>query len=196
MNATQHQPVDDQFINGLLTNDYRILNAIYEQYLPGIISMVRKNNGSEEEARDIFQEGLIVLFKKASEPDFKLTTSLFNYFYGICRFLWLRQLKKSYRQEVTIDAETGYIMDDADIEATMIAFEKRQLIRQKLCRLCVDCQTLMEDTFEGKTLKEIARKMGYTEQYARKKKCKCKNKLIELVKNDQRYKELVNSANT
>lgn len=194
MNATQLQSQDALLLQGLLDNDYRMLNMMYEQYLPGIISMVQKNSGSADEARDIFQEGLLVLFKKASQPEFKLTTSLFNYLYGVCRFLWLRQLKKSHRKEVTIEPDNGFIVEGADIETSIIELEKRQLVQQKMAQLCIECQVLMQDSFNGITLKDIARKMGYTPQYARKKKCKCKNKLIELVKQDKRYKELINDA--
>ncbi|RMG87303.1 MAG: hypothetical protein D6714_02645, partial [Bacteroidetes bacterium] len=39
-------------------------------------------------------EALLILFSKSTRPDFELKGSFKNYLHGICKNLWLRDLKK------------------------------------------------------------------------------------------------------
>lgn len=183
------ESIDNQWVRGVLTNDYKVLKKIYEGHLPKVAAMVKKNNGTVDEARDVFQEALVVIYKKAAEPDFKLTTTFGGYLYGVSRFIWLRQLKKKHRTEVTLDADDGYIVKEG-IEERLVESEKRKLFQEKLEKLGEDCQQVLKQFFNGIALKEIAQKMGYTNDYVKKKNKKCKEKLALAVRTDRRYEEL------
>ncbi len=181
---------DDLFIRGILDNDYRVLERIYAEYLPDVTAFIKSRRGTAEDARDVFQEAIVVVFKKSSSPDFTLNTPFGGYLYAVCRYIWWRQLKKKYRsEEVTPDMPEGY--DDREsLEALLLEAEKRKLFQEKLAALGAECRKVLRLFFAGSALKEIGQTMGYTEDYIKKKNKTCKEKLAALVKNDPRYREL------
>lgn len=183
------EPPDHQLLQGILDNNLQILDRIYARYLPDVLAMVKNNRGSTDDARDVFQEAIVVLFKKASEPGFALTTTFGGYLFGVSRFIWMRQLKKKYRTEVTLEEDMRHI-DHKNIETLLVESEKRQLFQQKLAQLGADCREVLQLFFAGKSLKDIALKKGYTEDYVKKKNKTCKEKLAALVREDPRYREL------
>lgn len=181
--------LENQFIKGVLENDFQVLEKIYSIYLPEVILFVKRNHGNLDDARDTFQEAIVVILKKASAPNFELTTTFGGYLYGICRYIWLRQLKKKFRTEVTLTGDERYTVVE-NVEEELVELEKRQLFRQKLAEMGEDCRHLLRLFFEGIPLKEIAQKMGYTDDYVKKKNMLCKQTLASLVRNDRRYQEL------
>ena len=184
------QNADYQYIEAIKKNDKKLVKELYKQFLPAVIKLVRSNKGNQEEARDIFQEALLIVYEKAQQANFVLTSSFKAYLLGICRYLWLRQLKKKYRSDLTIEGDEGYTIKD-DIEILISEEEKWRLLRQKFAQLGKDCQQVLQLFFDGHSLREIAQKMNYTEKTAKWKKFSCKEKLSDLIKKDPRYRELV-----
>ena len=88
---------DQELLDGLLAGDPRKVKMFYDKFLPDIIRYVRSNNGSEADARDLFQEALIAVFRKLENNDLELTVALRTYIQVICRNLWLRNLRKNKR---------------------------------------------------------------------------------------------------
>lgn len=179
---------DEKLVNGLQRNDYQVLDHIYAQFLPKISPMILRNRGNADDVQDIFQEALVVLYKRLQEPDFEITGSFFTYFYGICKFLWLRQLKKKSRSEVTLD-EKMELPEEAKIERQIFETERRQFYQEKFRELSAECQQVLQLFFDGKPLKKIAKLMGYTEVFVKSKKYRCKEKLSRLIQKDQRFSE-------
>ena len=70
---------DEQIIAGIQSGSSIALDAIYELYYPSIAHMISQNNGSEDEAKDIFQEAVIVLYDKISKGNFELSSKLKTY---------------------------------------------------------------------------------------------------------------------
>ena len=71
-----------------------------------ILDFTRKNSGSEEDARDLFQEGLVVIFEKVSSGDLKLSSAFRTYFYAVCRNKWLMVLRrKRTGPQMVVDTE-------------------------------------------------------------------------------------------
>lgn len=75
-------------------------NAIKELYkaFPSIRHFILNHGGNDDEARDVFQESLFVLYRNTQKPDFKLTASVNTYLYSICKFMWKDELIKKNRQ--------------------------------------------------------------------------------------------------
>lgn len=166
-----------------------MLEEIYRKFLPPVFAMVRRNNGAYEDAKDLFQEALVVIFHHAARPGFELTAPFQSYLMGICRFMWLRQLKKKARTTVTFDVGERYDID-ANLEQNIFELEKRNLFREKFARLGEDCQQLLQRFFDKEPLNRIARDMGYTDDYVKKKNRVCKEKLLELIQSDPRFSEI------
>ena len=108
---------DEHYIKGILEGNSKVIQELYTDLLPRITRFIVQNNGNEEEAMDIFQEGLVIIFNKARLASFRLTSSLYTFLYAICRNLWHNQLKKKKTIGVTIPGEDVLIEESSVIEA-------------------------------------------------------------------------------
>jgi DNA-directed RNA polymerase specialized sigma24 family protein len=58
---------DQELLQGLAISDDKSLETIYLDNFPVVAKMILQNNGSEDDAKDIFQEAMIVLYEKVQE---------------------------------------------------------------------------------------------------------------------------------
>jgi RNA polymerase sigma factor (sigma-70 family) len=187
MNAVS---LDTDYLKGIAENDYTVLQQIYNESLPEVAKYVKRNSGTFDDAKDVFQEGILVVFRKVQENTLQLTTSLHIYLFSVCRNIWLRKLKRKGNREVTVDEimELGF---EEDLDANFIKSQKWKLFNNKFKMLAEECRKVLQMLFDGISGKEIASRMGYTEDYAKRKKYKCKNGLADLIKKAPEYKYLI-----
>jgi RNA polymerase sigma factor (sigma-70 family) len=184
---------DQQYISALLNNDTTLLKQLYEKYAVKIKTMILKNNGTEADAADIFQEALVAIYQRAKKQDFVLTCPLEAYLYMICKNRWLNELnKKAVRRVTFTDTEGFNIGVDAfkDAEIVNNQHERRNLLLQKVKELGDGCRQLLELSWSGLPMDEVAKKLQNTYGYIRKKKSECMAKLIALVKKSPRFANL------
>ena len=188
--AHQQHP-DQRYLQGIVDGDSSVIEEIYSKFSASILKLVQQNNGTMEDARDVFQESIIILLKKAKKGDFYLTSSFLTYFYAVCRNVWWKMLKKNHNNTVTIEPELG-LMDSSDIEADVLKRERHQFYLKKLETLSASCRQVLELHIQGKRIREIVQIMGFSsEGYARKRKFKCKEQLLNRIKQDALYAEFV-----
>jgi len=93
---------DQQIIEGLRSGgaaEDRSLRYVYQQHRERIVQFVVSKNGSEAEGKDIFQEGLLVLYKQIKQDKFRGESALGTYIFSICKYLWFHKLKKGLSQK-------------------------------------------------------------------------------------------------
>jgi len=181
----------DEYISYLLTNDTVGVKKIYDTYLPKVESILGGMGCSKDDAWEIFQEGLIVILKKAQSPDFQLSSSFYTFLVSICKFKWFNESKKKHKKNVTIDS-IGTLKDSEDIMETMLKLERFELYKSKMSELDPVCKDLFELFFRKVPLKEIAVQLDLkTENAAKQKKYKCQKKLLEKIKNDVKFRQLL-----
>ncbi|MBR9921391.1 MAG: sigma-70 family RNA polymerase sigma factor [Bacteroidetes bacterium] len=183
---------DIRYVHALASNDHTLIKEIYDQYFPRISAMIRKNSGTESDAYDIFQEALMVIYTKSQQADFQLTSAFYSFLYGISYRLWLKELRKKHRDEVTLEDDQEF-RDEYDLEDAIFLREQRKLIREKFEQLKDRCQRILNLTLkEQKSHQEVAEIMGFANaNVAKKEKSKCKSRLVKMVKEDIRYQELL-----
>lgn len=185
----------NELLEGIRNHDSEVLQHIFEKYQNRVIRFITSNKGTRQEGEDIFMDAMEVMFRKVQDQNFKLSHAFYTYFYEICRRLWLRKLRrKKFDSDVTIDDyKVQNIVDEAQpaIEKT----EQYRLFRDKIALLGEMCQQLLRLALEeGKKAAEIMVIMNISsEGNVRKRKHGCKKKLIQLIKQDQRFKELIQS---
>jgi len=187
---------NDKIIKGILQNDNFILQYIYNEYYPKINYFIINNNGIEEDAKDIFQEGLIIIYRKIKESQSFLKCSFETYLYSVCKLLWLKQLRKKRIRFIVQEKLPSYFKDKEypDIIYTIEKNERHRLYQKYFLKLGKDCQKTLRLFLDEIPLKDIAKLMGYkNENYAKKKKYKCKETLINNIKHDNEFKELENN---
>ena len=86
---------NEELLSGILRNNSLILRYIYKTYFHKIYSFIINNKGNAEEANDIFQEAVIVIYRKVKEDALVINNSSFEtYLFAVCRLLWLKQLQR------------------------------------------------------------------------------------------------------
>lgn len=187
---------DEAIIEGLrLRSDY-IIKYIYQELFPMILFLVTKNNGSEEDAEDIFQDSLIIVFRKIKANELDLTCSFRTYVYSVSRNLWLQKLskRKQFSREFS-DIEVYITMSDYALsEKNQDEQEKFRLYQQHFLTLGEDCQKVLLLFMKKTSLKEIAAEMGFkTEKYAKTRKYLCKEELKKRIINDPRCQKFLSN---
>lgn len=183
-----------ELLNGIHRNDTIVLQYIYKNFYSKINFFIRKNNGDEEDANDIFQEAIIIIYRKLKANDLILDCTFETYLYSICRFLWLKQLEKRKQEKEKIKDNHEYNDDlyDDGLEMVVDLNERYRLFQKHFTNLGKDCQKILQLYFDKVPLKNIAQIMGFkSEKYAKKRKFKCKEYLINSVKQDLEYDKIL-----
>lgn len=144
--------------------------------------MVVRNNGTEDEAKDVFQEAVCVLYDKVTAGDFNLTSQLKTYLYSVCKRIWLKQLKRSDRAMAELqlqDNESGIELDLEFFQAKEAQFEQ---MKKALERLGDPCKSILLDFYvKGMSMQDITEKFDYTNaDNAKNQKYKCLQRLKKL----------------
>jgi len=169
-------------LKGVACGDAGSLEGLYRDYFPMILNMIVQNNGTEEEAKDVFQEAVIVLYDKVTQRDFELTSQLKTYIYSVCRRLWLKQLGSKDRAFRDVAAYE----DSIAVEDDLARHEEKDLqltvMEQALDELGEPCRTIIRDFYiANRSMQEICEKFGYTNaDNAKTQKYKCLQRLKKL----------------
>jgi RNA polymerase sigma factor (sigma-70 family) len=169
-------------LKGLANNDTKAIDTIYKDNFSMVQAFILNNNGSYDDARDIFQEAMIALYEKAKSESFVLTCQIKTYVYSICRRLWLKRLQQAgrYISQVEGMAETIPVEEDLDLQ------EKKNsefaIMDRALNSLGEPCKSILESYYlQKKDMNEIAAAFGYTNaDNAKNQKYKCLMRLKKL----------------
>jgi RNA polymerase sigma factor (sigma-70 family) len=156
--------------------DEKALEFIYKKYYRMMTKLVITNSGTEDEARDVYQDALVVFWQKARSGNLVLTSKMSTYIYSICQNLWRKELDRKKR----LSNEEKDASETLDMDGP----EREKIIAQCLDQLGETCRkVLMYYYFDELSMQEIADKLGFANtDTAKTKKYKCKQKLDELVK--------------
>ncbi|HVD99378.1 MAG TPA: sigma-70 family RNA polymerase sigma factor [Cytophagaceae bacterium] len=168
---------DEEVIAKIKKGDERALDYLYKKNYKMMTNMIIKNNGSEDEAKDIYQEALIVVWQKVLSPDFVLSSKLSTYLYSICQNLWRKELERKNRHTAE-DEITKTEITDVDKK------ERIEVINQCINDLGETCRAILTYYyFDDMSMAEIAEKMGFANaDTAKTKKYKCKQELDKMIK--------------
>ena len=185
---------DDQILKGILRHDNVVLAYIYKQYFYKVNAFVKKNSGDEDDVNDVFQEAIIIIYRKLKENDLLFENRSFEvYLFSVCRFLWLKELEKRRLDKIKINDSLTFqdeIYDD-DLVAVVEKNERFLLYQKHFRNISSDCQKILQLFFDKVPIKQIAHIMGFkSEKYVKTRKFKCKELLIERIKQDVEYKKI------
>lgn len=190
MSKTPH--TDQKYIDALLNNDASLIEEIYQQWHKDVLNFVKKNNGNEQDADDLFQESLMAIIRRARKGNFVLTVPFGGYFYFVYKGKWLDKLRKSNREQV-INEEVGRYTEESHTLAleTTIGEERLSLYQKHFEQLSESCRQLLHLTFEQLSRKQIMERLGYaSENSVNQRIHRCKSKLFQLIKQDPTYEGL------
>ena len=129
---------------------------------------VLTNQGNKQDAEDIFQEALAFFCEKVVSDNFKPSSTVNTYLYGVAKNLWRNQLRKK-RPDLTgenIEIEDEIIEQDYDL------LKEAEKAISTLGKKCIELLQLFY--FQSLKMDEIAKTLGFSSgKSARNQKYKC-----------------------
>jgi RNA polymerase sigma factor (sigma-70 family) len=185
---TKDLPLLEGLRDGKADSIDRIYTACYRQ----VRVMITNNAGTEEDAKDIFQDAMMALYRRLQDDDFALTCKLSSYLQVVCRNLWLSRLRN--QPEVTTTEKIGdeLVQLDNTVIQEITSTDQRNLMYKYFEALPDDCRKILALFFDKVPMADIAEELKSTEAYIKKRKFLCKSRLVEQIKADPVYKELLN----
>ena len=186
-----------QLLTEFCEGNEKAFSKLYQYYYGFVENYVLKNNGTKEDAQDIFQETLIVFLEKLKKDDFYLTASLKTYIIAISKNMWLNSLRKD-KKTIVYSFAHAENADENENEFTINSLEKNSFVLSQafdielenekpmidklgdyFSRLTSHCQNLLSTIIEEqKSADEIQKEFGYTPRHnLRNQKHKCVNQL-------------------
>ena len=186
---------DQLYIEGIAANDSAIIKSIYKNCVPKVVFYIMNNSGDKDQAQDVIQEVLILLFNQAKANTLLLTCPFDAYFFLLCKRKWLNELKKTSNKGVTINEDFASINESALelVEEAEQFDEKQQLFDMMFQKLGEKCQELLKLSFTIKSMEEVAVKLNVTYGYVRKKKSLCTGQLTQWIQEAKNFKSLKNN---
>ncbi|MDR0792244.1 MAG: sigma-70 family RNA polymerase sigma factor [Chitinophagaceae bacterium] len=171
-------------LRGLAANDTKAAETIYKQNFNTIQTLIVNNNGTYDDARDIFQEAMIILYEKAKLSDFVLMSKIGTYLYSVCKRLWLKRLQhqsKYYVHSLNESVEEMVPVEE-DIELMERKNVEFSIMERALSSLGEPCKSLLEAYYlQKKDMLAITEMFGYTNaDNAKNQKYKCLLRLKKL----------------
>lgn len=181
--------IDSQFllIDAIKANNSLVLKQLYINNYHKIEALVLKNNGTQDHAKDVYQEAFIIVWNNIKNNTFipQNETALQGYLYQIAKNKWMDVLRSSrFKKTKLIHHELSIVNHHIELQDD----EEQEVFKQKLNQtmeafknLGQPCkQLLTEFYFEKLSLRDIAKKLKIEENTARTKKYRCMEKLREL----------------
>ncbi len=180
---------DKEIIECLRTRQSYVVRYLSERYLPMIRLMVTSMGGTSEDAKDIFQDGLVIMLEKIDSDQFFLTCKFKTFLYSVCENLWKSVLekRKAANNYFTRKLDTS---NDSDFTEEYDNQLYENLFNEVYQTLDPVCKEILKLYWQDYSPLEIAEKLGYTYGYVRKKKCECQAELMKRITNHPKFKQI------
>jgi RNA polymerase sigma factor (sigma-70 family) len=175
-------PTDREVVLGILNNSVEALNKLYVAYFPMVLQFILNNNGDEDDAKDVYQEAIIVLYNKVKSGSFELSSKLKTYIYSVSRRIWLKKLAQHSKKTSNIADFEDVLIVEEDMEQHEQKDMQFDKMKEALESLGEPCKTIIEDFYiNNQSMQDICEKFGYTNaDNAKTQKYKCLQRLKKL----------------
>ncbi|OGX91053.1 RNA polymerase subunit sigma-70 [Hymenobacter coccineus] len=178
---------DEALIAAIRGGDERALAQLYRLHWPMVSHFVLQNSGSDDDAQDVYQEGVMVFYEKVRDGSLELSCQIKTYLYAVCRRLWLKRLTSKSRFGVRLqeDEDLGPL-HHTGAEDDLLAAEEQDrrftTMSEALDHLGEPCRSLLEGFYLlEKSMQDLTAEFGYTNaDNAKNQKYKCLVRLKKL----------------
>jgi len=169
-------------LEGLARSDRKAIETIYRENYNMVQSLIINNSGSADDAKDIFQEAMIVLYEKVRSGSFELNCLIKTYVYSVSRRLWLKRLQQMNRYAPALESLQDTVPVEDEIEENDRIDNEFQAMEKAISSLGEPCKSLLEAYYlEKKNMQEISQSFGYTNaDNAKNQKYKCLMRLKKI----------------
>ena len=177
---------DTEIIECLRSRQSYVVHYLLHRYMPMIRLMVTQLGGTLEDAKDIFQEGLMIMLEKLDDNKFALTCKFKTFLYCVCENLWKETLVKR-RTAARYFTRRIEETEESDFTETIDNKLREDIFRNAYDSIDPVGKTILRLYWDDLSPQEIANQLGYTNGYVRKKKCEVQAELTEKVRQHPDY---------
>ncbi|MBI3138532.1 MAG: sigma-70 family RNA polymerase sigma factor [Sphingobacteriales bacterium] len=169
-------------LKGLAINDKKAVETIYRENYNMVQSLIINNNGSADDAKDIFQEAMIVLYEKVRSGTFELNCQIKTYLYSVSKRLWLKRLQQLNRYAPPIEDPESTVSVEEEIDDHEKRDAEFEMMNKAISSLGEPCKSLLEAYYlQKQNMQVIAASFGYTNaDNAKNQKYKCLMRLKKI----------------
>ena len=179
------------FLAAIRERNNEVIQKIYDLHYHKVSHYVHQNHGSEVDAKNVFDKAIYQISARLDRDDFQIHTSFEAFLFTACKNLWRRELNKQARRRGKFETVKELYYEQKQFVQSTMEQERWELFREKLNEISTNCKRVLELSFDQASGKDIMEELDYkSESTARQRIFKCRQKLISLVKKDQRYVEL------
>jgi len=152
---------------------------LYQQAFPLVAKYVHARGGSFEEAKDVFQDALVIYYEKLASAGVTLQYSERSYLIGIAKHCWSKKNKGNNRFTPLPDSLQRIAMEES---AGSSSVEKLLALLHTSGQKCMEL--LRAFYYDKLPMQKIATMFGFSgERSATVQKYKCLEKVRDIVKN-------------
>lgn len=171
----------------LVKGDTRLIQEIYQKCFPLVKRFIVQNNGTDEDAEDVFQKALLQIAVRYKKEKFEIKSEFEGYLFAVCKNLWRRELNKS-KKRVTNEAFVNLYSEEQDNALAVMEQKRFELFNEKLNLISENCKKILSLYFAKVSYAVMVKDLGYnSETVARQRVFKCKKSLSDLIKGDRRF---------
>jgi len=186
-------PTDKALIQGIRNHESPVLQHVYDTYYPIIEGYIVHNQGSRDQARDIFQEAMIVVYNKVRSGQLELTCKFGTYLYAICKKMWIQERKKYLQRNEKLRQQAMMVRDPGPADDPLLQNHLNHLFNKHFGDLSDDCQKILSMYFNNFSVEDIRTAMNYKNlHHTADRKYRCKKSLVKRIVNDPLFKRLKN----
>lgn len=163
------------------------IQFLYRKYYATLSNYIKVNQGSGQDAEDIFQEVIVSFIEAVQCGKFRGDSAIGTFLFSLNRFTWLNELKKRNRK---LTREENYTRDSyeevAGASELIADREAKNMVMQLFDKLGETCKKiLLSYYYDNMAMKEILPLMNFeNEQVLRNKKYKCLKTLEQMLSAD------------
>ena len=173
---------DNEILNAIQSGKNQVvLNILYVRTLPKIKSLIHKMNGSEDDALDIFQEAVIILFRQVKLNKMTEVANLDGFLYRVSKNLFLNKLRQTNRF-VEFNDRMDY-PEEPSVERHLFMKESENDLMTLFNKIGDKCRELLKALiFDELNYEEAAVRFGMASgEVVKTQKFRCKKKLEALL---------------
>lgn len=170
-------------LSSIKNNDEKALKLLYQTNYLKVEKYVLENSGTTDEAKDIYQDAFIALWRNIQLNKFQPghETSLDGYLYQIAKNKWLDHLRSVKRSPLVALTDT----ENGVEEVNVLSEEEEQLlgnIKANFKLLGQQCRDVLDRFyFQKQSMRTIAEALQWTEATAKNNKYRCLQQLRKLL---------------
>jgi DNA-directed RNA polymerase specialized sigma24 family protein len=165
-------------VNQALASREKIFETLYFKAFPLVAAFVSRKNGSFQEAKDIFQDALVIFYESTMEKRTAIASDE-AYVLGIAKHLWIRKFNRDKSTVSLDDLELAITLPDDYFPS--IQTNKLLAFLERAGNKCLDL--LRAFYYDKQNMAQITNRFGFaSERSATVQKFKCLEKVRDAVK--------------